>query len=313
MFDDLEETGYHPIFTHCNVCGARLRECDESEMGMCWRCAQESAEAVALERTATMTEAEWLASEDPGAMLEWIRLGNVAADEDYPPNYEHCPVRTSDRKLRLFACACCRAAGALGAGDERAWLAAEVFADGDPTPERRRALDEATWAAPDQQPPGRLWLSPGPAALYLQDGAQCAGEVVNNQQITRALDPATQAALLRDIVGNPFRPPPQVRAFGGLMKVGWLTWNNGTIPRMARAIYEGRRFSDLPMLADALEEAGCHDEGVLEHCREQHNTCPVSYPHLPHDYCDGSPQGERPARGLHARGCWVLDLLLGKE
>jgi hypothetical protein len=87
-----------------------------------------------------------------------------------------------------------------------------------------------------------------------------------------------QCALLRDVFGNPFRP---VRA-----EPAWLAWDGGTVAKLAHAIYDGRRFSELPYLGDALEEAGCADETVLRHCR---------------------------GPGPHVRGCWVLDLLLGKQ
>jgi hypothetical protein len=63
------------------------------------------------------------------------------------------------------------------------------------------------------------------------------------------------------------------------------TWNGGAAVNLARAIYDSNRFSDLPILADALEEAGCANAAMVDHCR-------------------------RP--GLHVRGCWVLDLVLGK-
>lgn len=53
-----------------------------------------------------MTPAEWLTCQDPQRMLEWVRRGNAAADDDYPPNYPHCPVRISDRKLRSWVEAC---------------------------------------------------------------------------------------------------------------------------------------------------------------------------------------------------------------
>jgi serine/threonine protein kinase len=66
----------------------------------------------------------------------------------------------------------------------------------------------------------------------------------------------------------------------------WLRWNDGLVVRMARAINEEGRFDDLPVLADALEDAGCSDEAILTHCRKQ---------------------------GPHVRGCWVVDLLVGKE
>jgi len=93
----------------------------------------------------------------------------------------------------------------------------------------------------------------------------------------RAAEAARQTELLRDIVGNPFRPAsadPQ-----------WLAWQGGTVRRMARSIYDGRRFGDLHILADALEEAGCIDAEFLSHCR------------------NGGP---------HVRGCWLLDQLMGK-
>jgi hypothetical protein len=70
------------------------------------------------------------------------------------------------------------------------------------------------------------------------------------------------------------------------MDAAWLAWNGGAIPRLAQTIYGQRAFERLPVLGDALEDAGCADRDVLDHCR-----------------------GDRP----HVRGCWVVDLLLGKE
>src|SRR5262249_10638557 len=90
---------------------------------------------------------------------------------------------------------------------------------------------------------------------------------------------AEQVALLRDLFGNPFRPVPTIAP-------AWLSWNGGTVPRLAPAIYDGRAFGRMPVLADALEGAGCTDADILAHCR----------------------QGAE-----HVRGCWVVDLLLGKE
>jgi hypothetical protein len=90
---------------------------------------------------------------------------------------------------------------------------------------------------------------------------------------------AAQTQLLRDIFGPlPFRPVA--------VDPSWLSWNAGTVGELARVIYEERRFADLPVLADALEEAGCTEEDILGHCRQQ---------------------GQ-----VHVRGCWVVDLLLGK-
>jgi hypothetical protein len=92
-------------------------------------------------------------------------------------------------------------------------------------------------------------------------------------------DSRREVDLVRDVFGNPFRPAPVVAP-------GWLCWNDGTVQKLARCIYEERAFDRLPILADALQEAGCDDESVLLHCR---------------------------GPGPHVRGCWVIDLLLGWE
>src|SRR5205085_12433942 len=81
-----------------------------------------------------------------------------------------------------------------------------------------------------------------------------------------------QAALLRDIVGNPFRPVALDPA-----------WRTAAVVGLAEAIYAGRAFDRLPILADALEDAGCDNPDVLAHCR---------------------------GPGPHVRGCWVVDLIL---
>ena len=87
----------------------------------------------------------------------------------------------------------------------------------------------------------------------------------------------TPPALLRDIVGNPFRPAavdPTV-----------LRWHGDAAARLAGAVYAEGAFDRLPVLADMLEQAGCADAGLLGHLR---------------------------APGPHVRGCWALDLVLGK-
>jgi hypothetical protein len=66
----------------------------------------------------------------------------------------------------------------------------------------------------------------------------------------------------------------------------WLAWYGGSVVRLARVIYDERKFEWMPVLADALEEAGCDDASVLEHLR---------------------------GPGPHALGCFVLDLLLAKS
>jgi hypothetical protein len=86
------------------------------------------------------------------------------------------------------------------------------------------------------------------------------------------------ANILRDLFGNPFRPAPSLAP-------AVLTWDGGTIPKLAAAVYDERAFDRLPVLADALEDAGCTDADILGHCR---------------------------GGGEHVRGCWAVDLVLGK-
>jgi hypothetical protein len=204
-----------------------------------------------------MTEAGWLACTNPTPMLRFLRG------------------KASDRKLRLFACGCCRQLWDRLADERsrRAVEAAERYADGEiPFDECLRAADEAG-AADDER--GRrqnpFWAAQ--IAAGFTRAIDAARQVLPNS-CGREL----QAALLRDLFGNPFRPVA--------VDPAWLTWNGGTVPRLAQAIYDERCFDRLPILADALEDAGCHDLAILTHCR---------------------------GPGPHVRGCWVVDALLGKK
>src|SRR5262249_43021707 len=86
---------------------------------------------------------------------------------------------------------------------------------------------------------------------------------------------AVQVAILRDVFGNPFR------------LVGFdPTWRTDTTVSLARQMYEAQVFGNMPVLADALQDAGCDNADVLGHCRDPQLT--------------------------HVRGCWVVDLVLGK-
>ncbi len=89
---------------------------------------------------------------------------------------------------------------------------------------------------------------------------------------------AVQAKFARDIFGNPFRPAK--------IDPDWLAWNRGTVVNLATTIYEDRRWELMPILGDALEDAMCDNADMLEHCR---------------------------GPGPHVRGCWVVDLILGKS
>ena len=90
------------------------------------------------------------------------------------------------------------------------------------------------------------------------------------------LDDRRLTGLLRDIFGNPFRPVSFNPA-----------WRTDTAVALARQMYDSREFGAMPILADALQDVGCEDEAVLSHCRA--------------------------ANQSHVRGCWVCDLVLGKE
>jgi hypothetical protein len=105
-------------------------------------------------------------------------------------------------------------------------------------------------------------------------------------EVARKREMCFQCGLLRCILANPFRGPPSIDLI-------CLAWNGGTVKRLAQAAYEERSFPHgtldlgrLAVLADALEEAGCTDEEILGHLR---------------------------GPGPHIRGCWVLDLILGKS
>jgi hypothetical protein len=94
------------------------------------------------------------------------------------------------------------------------------------------------------------------------------------------------ARAFRDIIGNPFRHSPP-------LPPAVLVWNDGTVRRIAEGIYEDRNMPEgtldtgrLAILADALLDAGCEDEPLMEHCR---------------------------SAGPHVRGCWAIGLILGKS
>lgn len=84
-----------------------------------------------------------------------------------------------------------------------------------------------------------------------------------------------QCEILRELFGNPFRRPA--------MDVRWFT---SDVVGVARGIYAERAFERMPILADALMDAGCDDERIIGHCL-----------------------GDK----AHVRGCWLLDLVLSKN
>jgi hypothetical protein len=252
-----------------------------------------------------MTESEWNACTEPRRMLRFLLGTDHPRIEDVDA-FPAC--KASDRQLRLFACTCYHRIRPL-LPDPLAQTTVEVaerFADGVVTAEElqradarlRGALDtlEGPWRA--SRGDERAALQPTHAALALAfqatrpEAPKAAYYASSNAYLAaasiiypgaaqsdrcfsacRAAEERAQTELLRDIVGNPFR---SVRLDA--------TWLPGTVV-LAKAIYEERRWDDMPILGDALQEAGCTDAEVLEHC------------------CG-------PA---HTRGCWVVDLLLNKE
>ena len=218
-----------------------------------------------------MTGADWLACADPEPMLSFLRG------------------KASERKVRLFVCALARRAWpALSEDGRRAVEVAERLADGQCGEDERRAAYEAAggdWAALYTQADGipakallveNLDYYAADAAASVLQVADKRGEYIPEVPADRVeAESVAQCDLLRCVFGNPFRPV-----------TADPRWRTIAAVALASAMYESRDFSAMPVLADALEEAGCAAAGILGHCREQ---------------------------GTHARGCWVVDLVLGKS
>jgi hypothetical protein len=243
-----------------------------------------------------MTETEWFNCPDPTPLLKFLRR------------------RASGRKLRLFCCACCRRVWHL-LTDESSRQAVEVaerYANG------LAGRDELDAAHATVSQPRCGYLSRPEVLLVSEaytdaamlwrlssDVARCAAELFGTSGWYACEEAALrgdssnpggfpyhhkdrrdaylwateverdkQAQVLRDVFGNPFRPVT--------VESGWLT---PTVIALAQAIYQERQFGDLPRLADAMEVMGCRDADILAHCRQV---------------------------GEHVRGCWAVDLLLGK-
>jgi hypothetical protein len=232
-----------------------------------------------------MTELEWLAGTDPRSMLEFLR-GTV-----------------SERKTRLFLCACCRTFWTLLVDDRsrKAVEVAEAYADGLVA---KKALDaawrgawdayrglirgragesESVWVAGDEQRLFAHTASDLSFSRFTNDpslfhekffGADDENYEPPPREFGNALCVA-EVNIVHDLVGNPFHTIS--------VDPSWLT---STAVTLAQAVYDERATDRLPILADALEEAGCTNADILGHCRSS---------------------------SLHVHGCWVMDLLLSKE
>jgi hypothetical protein len=214
-----------------------------------------------------LTEAEWARHTDPTPMLQYVRTS------------------ATDRKRRLFACACCRRIWSRLADEfqfcRRAVEVAERFADGLATESERHDYYCIVNEEDDEDVVDAAYVAACRVIALDGEGldgerdfasatAHCAASATPRPERERA----AQCRLVRCIFGNPFRPVTLDPA-----------WRTGNATALAQSIYADRAFDRLPILADALEDAGCDNADILNHCRQP---------------------------GEHVRGCWVVDLLLGK-
>ncbi len=241
-----------------------------------------------------MTEEEWVAAEHPMVMLDHLDLIDAI----------------TDRKQRLLDCACVLRIWHLLTDLARSVVAtAESYADVQAELDEMIELRGEVLSAVDTEielniqaantgvprhigNPNRssaLSAAAGVAWEY-RGGTNPLGDVVNamiaqgglgderaDHELVRQLRFAElrhQIVLVREVFGNPFRPVEFSR--------DWLT---DTAVLLARTMYEAREFGAMPILADALQDAGCDNDDILDHCR---------------------------GPGPHVRGCWVVDLILGK-
>ena len=233
-----------------------------------------------------MTEAEWLNCNDPHDMLRFVK------------GHRGMRKQKKQRQQRLFSVGCCRRIWSLIPNGRSRFCVevAERFADGNATVAELRAADKeasgiCTLNGPseplfscaqvcyennDGQHVSTTTMSAVFNQLYPNSDGDDAMSVLGGRRDGACPSEAReQCRLLRDIFGNPFRPV----AFDPV-------WRSEHTVGLAAKMYEDREFAAMPILADALLEAGCENSDLLTHCREP---------------------------GVHVRGCWVVDLILGKQ
>jgi hypothetical protein len=221
-----------------------------------------------------MTEEKWLAAVEPYALI-------------------YHPKCRNDRKRRLFSCACARRLLHHLTDTRFADVVAgcEAFADGacdwKSVLAHRKTLRTAAKDLPAETLEHQHHAVSAVAALTAKEfmsfkmASESASHAVGALMRPRfmegcAAERLEQARLARDIFGNPFRPV----AFAD-------EWRTSTAVAVAQQMYDSRDFGAMPILADALQDAGCEDDAILSHCRG--------------------------AKQAHVRGCWVVDLVLGKK
>jgi hypothetical protein len=229
-----------------------------------------------------MTDAEWWETEQQHSqgMVSCLRRETKVTR-----------TKAGKRKLRLFACGVCRVIWDL-LPDPRLRAAveqAERFCDGQGSDDDLeitfrsiRSLGNGTY---EKDSPGVRQLTAKCLAISTTHSKAFSAAFASTTypvplagyRIGDRDGNAIVCDLFRCVFGNPYRPVS--------VETSWLKWNDGTVPMLARTIYDERAFDRLPILADALQDAGCDNADILSHCR---------------------------GPGPHVRGCWVLDLMLGK-
>ncbi len=146
---------------------------------------------------------------------------------------------------------------------------AELYVDG--------LLDEKSWQRRCEVMHQEVWEFSGAdlCSPSSYDAALAAATMLDSAFPSSSEERVARCRLVRDIFGTPFRR----------VKIP-VSWRTMTAVGLAQAIYTNRAFDRMPILADALEDAGCTNVDVLNHCRQS---------------------------GEHVRGCWVVDLVLGKQ
>ena len=207
-----------------------------------------------------MTEAEWLTTDRAPGML--TRVGSF-----------------SFRKHFLYGCACCRWVWAELAPQRRAAVELlEGYADGTVPLDAVQQARDAARSVPLIEGEDRYSEMLVDRALRLV--SHSATQTLESSLVylfvnNTPAEQKAQADWMRCIFGNPFRPV-----------TFYPEWRTDTAVSLARTMYESRDFSAMPILADALQDAGCDNDDVLAHCRDT-------------------------AR-VHVRGCWVVDRVLDK-
>ncbi len=222
-----------------------------------------------------MTEEVWLTSESPNALLHHLRPWgrHRRTLQLYVCGwYRHC-WRMLNEPCRQLVETCERAAGGLASQPQVAAAKRAVA-----TRARREFAESGTDGLAEVGPgllrdlrlehlPG--WEGMPPPVTYFRG----TDEQRRHNEAVQAAFTRVLVELLREVVGNPFRRPSFDPA-----------WRTSDAVALARGAFEERTFDRLPILADALQNAGCADEQLIGHCRGPHP---------------------------HVRGCWVIDLVLG--